>query len=149
MKRNRKLVLVPLALACVVALVCIFLFADNTRSHHKNEPCDEIITLTQQTQYPIGTEKIVVCVTNSGGYDGEINKPYLEVERDGKWYVVKKPLQESETSNLLYVSPGETKEFEVFLTAYDSALSPGRYRAVFDFHGSDKYYAFQFELVEA
>ena len=149
MKNKRKILLAPLVLVCLVAPMCVVLLRESPCSYHTTEPSDEIITLTQQTQYPIGTDKIVVCVTNCGTYDGEINKPYLEVKRDGVWYIVKKPLQESETANLLYVLPGETKEFEIFLADYEPELAPGRYRAVFDFYGSEKYYAYQFDLVEA
>ena len=141
--------MIPIVLLGFAVLLSMIFWQDSSLSPYTSEPSDDIITLTQEIQYPMTTEKIVVSVMNCGEYSGEINKPQLEVERDGKWHTVKKGIQEGETANLLYVLPGETKEFEIFLTPYGQDLSPGRYRAVFAFCESDEYYAYQFDLVEA
>lgn len=144
---TKKIVVSIILLAFVVCIGMVFV-ERNQRSHHRGEPSADIIPLTEETQYPITTERIVFSATNCGDYDGEINKPHLEVQQDGKWYIVKKQQQENETSNLLYVMPGETKEFEIILTTYGQELVPGRYRAVFAFCESDEYLAYQFDLVE-
>lgn len=141
--------MIPIVLLGIAVLLGIFFWQDSSRSPYTSEPSADVITLTQETQYPIATEKIVVSVMNCGEYSGEINKPHLEVECDGKWHTVKKETQEDETANLLYVLPGETKEFEIVLTPYGQDLIPGRYRAVFTFCESDEHYAYQFDLVEA
>lgn len=141
--------MIPIVLLGIAVLLGIFFWQDSSRSPYTSEPSDDIITLTQEIQYPMTTEKIVVSVMNCGEYSGEINKPQLEVERDGKWHTVKKGIQEGETATLLYVLPGETKEFEIVLAPYGQDLIPGRYRAVFAFCESDEYYAYQFDLVEA
>lgn len=137
------------ALLCVVALACVIFIGavclTAPLSIHRDPPADQITALTQQTQYPVGTENIVIRVTNQGDYSGEIQKPYLETERDGIWYIVKRPAS-NETLNLLGVSPGGTAEWEIPLSSY--GLAPGRYRAVFDFVQEDGYFAFQFDIVD-
>ena len=96
-------------------------------------------------QYPEGTRSITIKVVEQGDFRGELDKPYLEVERSGQWYVLPKQPSENEPANLLFVS-GRT-EWEIGLAAYD--LGPGQYRAVFDYWGGDGYFAFPFEIVEA
>lgn len=136
------------ALLCAAALAWVIYAATGTPSVHKEPPTDEITALTQQTQYPVGTETISIRVTNRGTYAGELQKPYLEMERDGAWYIVKRPSPANETSNLLGVSPGGTAEWEIPLSAYGPALTPGKYRAVFDFVLDRGYFAFQFDIVD-
>lgn len=135
----------------VTAVLMILLFALSRgglrRSWHKDPPSEDIVCLMEQDQYPLGTESITIQVENRGDYRGELNRPYLEVERSGKWYILPKNTQEPEPANLLFVYPGEPQEWEVYLGAYD--MAPGKYRAVFDYWSNDGYFAFTFEIVEA
>lgn len=117
------------------------------RSRHKNPPSEDIVCLTEQSQYPAGTERITIQVENRGDYRGEINRPYLEVKQSNQWYVLPKNTREPEPANLLFVNPGEPQEWEVYLGVYH--LIPGEYRAVFDDRLNDGYFAFPFEIVEA
>ena len=79
-----------LLLFALIFLVCAgsSFWGGPARSRHANDPSDEFLIHTQRTEYPVGTEKITVRVTNRGGYAGEINQPYLETEQAGAWYIV-------------------------------------------------------------
>lgn len=135
----------------VTAVLMILLFALSRdglrRSWHKDPPSEDIVCLMEQDQYLLGTESITIQVENRGDYRGELNRPYLEVERSGKWYILPKNTQEPEPANLLFVHPGEPQEWDIYLASY--VLTPGEYRAVFDYCLNDGYFAFPFEIVEA
>lgn len=133
------------------AAVLVFLLLVNSRnrfsrSPHSDPPSKDIVCLTEQQQYPAGIRSINIQVENRGDYRGEINKPYLEVKNSDGWYILPKSTQEPETANLLSVYPGEPQEWEVYLVVYN--LTPGEYRAVFDYCLNDGYFAFPFEIVE-
>lgn len=45
MKNNRKILLASLVLICLAGFMCVVLLRESPRSHHINEPSDEIINL--------------------------------------------------------------------------------------------------------
>jgi hypothetical protein len=136
---------IGLAAAALALLLLVNGCSGLSRSPHSGPPSEDIACLTEQHQYPEGTRSITIQVVEQGDFRGELDKPYLEVERSGQWYVLPKQSSENEPANLLFVS-GRT-EWEIGLAAYD--LGPGQYRAVFDYWGGDGYFAFPFEVVEA
>lgn len=136
-------------LAAAAVLMLLPFAASHSRlqsSWHKDPPSEDIVCLTEQDQYPMGTGSITIQVENRGDYRGELNSPYLEVKRSNQWCVLPKNTQEPGPANLLFVHPGEQQEWDIYLAPYD--LTPGEYRAVFDYRLHDGYFAFPFEILK-
>lgn len=144
--RKREWTAITFVLAAILAFL-VFVAGRSRLPHsgHKEPPSGDIVCLTEQNQYPAGTKEIAIQVENRGGYLGELNKPYLEVKRSNRWYILPQNVQEPETANLLSVHPGEPQTWHIYLTGYDLTL--GEYRAVFDYWSGDGYFAFPFEII--
>lgn len=100
---------------------------------------------TKQEQYPAGVSQITISVENEGEVAHEFFHPDLERQQDGSWYSLQKA-EEAATENLLYIEPGEAKDFTLWTQPYGS-LPPGRYRAVFCLYGSLNYIAAEFDVI--
>ena len=135
----------------VVMAVMVFYDAGVFKSPtpHKDPPSADVVCVADAKVYSLGeTENIRITVTNHGDYTGEMDKPYLEVQERGQWYVVKKCAGQGEPANLLTISAGATQEYDIPLTLYSGELKPGKYRAVFVFAWIEDYFAYEFELTE-
>ena len=106
----------------------------------------EALCTADADRYPLDTDQITLRVSNVGDYEGELDKPRLEVQKNGAWYFVPPTDQTGETANLLYVSPGTSAAFDFSLTPYRAKLAPGQYRAVFGLHGSREFFSWEFRL---
>lgn len=135
-----------ICVACIIILRFFPLKA--SKSNYTGLPSTSFICSSLQMQYSINsTNKITISVSNIGDYTGEFYKPYLEVLKNNTWYIVKDTPQTDQTSNLLYLSPGESQSFDLVLTQYVSHLLPGHYRAVFPLVKDSGFFAYEFELL--
>lgn len=148
MKKNLRAAPAGLAvlLLCAALFVGWYLFADHP-SKYTGGPAEGYVLVDWQTEYPMGTTGLTVRVANNGTYSREFNHPFVERERDGKWYRLERQEPDDRMANLLYVVPGDTGEFGVGLTGY--RLEPGNYRAVFVFvDEGNRYFDAPFTLTE-
>ena len=132
-----------------ILLYAVFLSGGDRLSRHEEPPDEGFVVVEGPISCPLGTAGFVVSVRNEGDYAGEINHPYLEVLRDGKWYRLEHMVPEERTLELLALGPGGTKEFGIPLTTTRKALEPGSYRAVFEFVLYEGYFAVPFALTAA
>lgn len=133
-----------ICVACIIVLWCFIL--KPSKSNYTGLPSASFVCSSLQTQYSLETDKITISVSNTGTYTGEFNKPYLEILKNNTWYIVKRTPQADMTSNLLYLPPGDSQLFDVFLTQYESHLTPGHYRAIFPLVETSGFFSYEFEL---
>jgi len=134
--------------ACVLLLLAVVLGVNLLRdrpSKYIGGPVDGYVLVNWQQKYPLGTKVITVRVANEGTESGGMNHPFLEEQRDGKWYRMDRdPV--NMTANLLGVGPGTEEDLTISLEGYD--LKPGNYRAVFVFTDGERYISAPFTLTE-
>lgn len=145
LSRKRRLLLPLTVLLCAAGLL-LWLHHRAGLSPYTGQPSDQFLCTADADRYPLDTDQITLRVSNVGDYEGELDKPRLEVQKNGAWYFVPPTDQTVETANLLYVSPGTSAAFDFSLTPYRAKLAPGQYRAVFGLHGSREFFSWEFVL---
>ena len=143
--RKRQLLLLLIFVLCAAALL-LWLHHRAGLSPYAGQPSGQFLCTADADRYPLDTDQITLRVSNVGDYEGELDKPRLEVQKNGAWYFVPPTDQTVETANLLYVSPGTSASFDFSLTPYRAKLAPGQYRAVFGLHGSREFFSWEFWL---
>ena len=143
---RKKRLLLPLVVLLCAAGLLLWLHHRAGLSPYTGQPSGQFLCTADADRYPLDTEQITLRVSNVGDYEGELDKPCLEVQKSGAWYSVPPSDQTGETANLLYVSPGTSASFDLSLTPYRADLTPGQYRAVFGLHGSREFFSWEFRL---
>ena len=145
LSRKRRLLLPLTVLLCAAGLL-LWLHHRAGLSPYAGQPSGQFLCTADADRYPLDTDQITLRVSNVGDYEGELDKPRLEVQKNGAWYFVPPTDQTVETANLLYVSPGTSDSFDFSLVPYRASLPPGQYRAVFGLHGSREFFSWEFVL---
>lgn len=142
-----------LAVAAVLALALGWYFmgrepgqVQTAGKSHAEAVLEGYTAWTEREQYHTGTSKITISVRNDGETMHEFDHPVLERQQDGIWYSLQKGEEIPTTANLLYIEPGETKEFDCWTQSYGK-LYPGRYRVLFLAWESFDYIAAEFDVV--
>lgn len=143
---HRNRLLLPLTVLLCTAGLLLWLHHRAGLSPYTGQPSDQFLCTADADRYSLDTEQITLHISNAGDYTGELDKPCLEVQKNGAWYSVPPTDQTCETANLLYVSPGTSAAFDFSLTPYRAKLAPGQYRAVFGLHGSREFFSWEFWL---
>ena len=143
--RKRQLLLLLIFVLCAAGLL-LWLHHRAGLSPYAGQPSGQFLCTADADRYSLDTDQITLHISNAGDYTGELDKPCLEVQKNGAWYSVPPTDQTCETANLLYVSPGTSAAFDFSLTPYRAKLAPGHYRAVFGLHGSREFFSWEFWL---
>ena len=143
--RKRQLLLLLIFVLCAAALL-LWLHHRAGLSPYAGQPSGQFLCTADADRYSLDTDQITLHISNAGDYTGELDKPCLEVQKNGAWYSVPPTDQTCETANLLYVSPGTSDSFDFSLVPYRASLPPGQYRAVFGLHGSREFFSWEFWL---
>ena len=143
--RKKRLLLLLVVLLCTAGLL-LWLHHRAGLSPYAGQPSGQFLCTADADRYSLDTDQITLHISNAGDYTGELDKPCLEVQKNGAWYSVPPTDQTCETANLLYVSPGTSAAFDFSLTPYRAKLAPGQYRAVFGLHGSREFFSWEFWL---
>ncbi len=151
LKKKRSLVLAAVA---IFALVLCWYLAGNSsgqmktagHSPYQGAPLEQYAAQTEQEQYGRGVTEVKISIRNDGETAHEFNLPILEGQQNGIWYSLKKDA-ENTVADLLYIEPGETKTYSLWMKSYGK-LAPGRYRAVFQTWENTNYITAEFNIAE-
>ncbi|MEI3141661.1 MAG: hypothetical protein V8S34_09155 [Lawsonibacter sp.] len=130
---------------CAAALL-LWLHHRAGLSPYAGQPSGQFLCTADADRYPLDTDQITLRVSNVGDYEGELDKPRLEVQKNGAWYFVPPTDQTGETAQPAVRLSRHFCRVDSSLTPYRAKLAPGQYRAVFGLHGSREFFSWEFWL---
>lgn len=134
----KKTALLLLAALLIMAAAACNVPSSEPSSHDADQKSTDIQMTADEKTVAGDAESIALTITN------ESDKEYtygaastIEMEQDGKWYVVE-PKEDIFWIEIAYmIAPGETNEESVTLNKYYGTLKPGNYRIIKTFTDPD------------